>query len=106
MTNTDRLEQLKKLHAADPNDADLPYMIALELGKTGDTATAIDWLDKTLAINAHYHYAYFQKAKMLEDDGEGAEALVTLDEGIKLATEAGDAKALGELQELRTMMQG
>lgn len=105
-TNTDRLEQLQKLHAADPNDADLPYMIALELGKSGDTAGAIDWLDKTIALNAHYHYAYFQKAKMLDEEGEGAEALVTLDEGIKLATQASDAKALGELQELRAMMQG
>jgi len=105
-TNTDRLEQLQKLHRADPNDADLPYMIALELGKADDAAAAIDWLDKTIALNAHYHYAYFQKAKMLEEEGEGAEALVTLDAGIKLATEAGDGKALGELQELRTMMQG
>jgi tetratricopeptide (TPR) repeat protein len=103
---SDRLEQLKKLHEADPNDADLPYMIALEVGKSGETAEAIEWLDKTIALNAHYHYAYFQKAKMLDEEGEGAEALVTLDEGIKLATEAGNAKALGELQELRGMMGG
>ena len=103
---TDRLEQLEKLHAADPQDADLPYMIALEWAKSGDTAEAIAWLDKTIALNAHYHYAYFQKAKMLEEDGEGADALVTLDEGIRLATQAGDAKALGELQELRMMVQG
>ncbi|MFK7789405.1 MAG: tetratricopeptide repeat protein [Phycisphaeraceae bacterium] len=105
-TNTERLEQLQKLHAADPNDADLPYMIALELGKSGDCLAAIDWLDKTIALNAHYHYAYFQKAKMQDEEGEGADALVTLDEGIKQATEAGDAKAIGELQELRTMMEG
>lgn len=103
---TDRFEQLQKLHAADPSDADLPYMIALELGKSGDCLAAIDWLDKTIAMNAHYHYAYFQKAKMLDEEGQGAEALVTLDAGIKLATEAGDPKALGELQELRSMMQG
>ncbi|MGB0769061.1 MAG: hypothetical protein ACPGYV_15300 [Phycisphaeraceae bacterium] len=103
---TDRLEQLKKLYAADEADADLPYMIALELGKSGETEEAIAWLDKALALNAHYHYAYFQKAKFLDDAGEGAEALVTLDTGIAMATEAGDAKALGELQELRQMMGG
>lgn len=101
---SDRLEQLKKLFEADPNDADLPYMIALELGKSGDCVSAIDWLDKTIALNAHYHYAYFQKAKMFDEEGEGADALATLDEGIKRATKVGDAKALGELQELRTMM--
>ena len=104
--NTDRLEQLKKLHAADPNDADLPYMIALDYAKSGNIALALEWLDKTIALNAHYHYAYFQKAKLLDEDGEGADALVALEEGIRLATEAGDAKALGELQELRTMMEG
>ena len=101
---SNRLEQLQKLFAADPNDADLPYMIALDYAKAGDTMLALQWLDKTLALNAHYHYAYFQKAKLLEEDGEGADALVALDDGIKMATEAGDAKALGELQELRTMM--
>lgn len=101
---TDRLEQLQKLFAADPNDADLPYMIALDYAKAGDTPSALDWLDQTIALNAHYHYAYFQKAKLLDEDGEGADALVVLDDGIKLATEAGDAKALGELQELRIMM--
>ncbi|MBX2850813.1 MAG: hypothetical protein KTR15_03595 [Phycisphaeraceae bacterium] len=102
---TDRLEQLQKLHAADPNDADLPYMIALDYAKAGDTALALEWLDKTIALNAHYHYAYFQKAKLLDEDGEGADALAVLGDGIKMATEAGDAKALGELQELRTMIQ-
>jgi tetratricopeptide (TPR) repeat protein len=102
---TDRLEQLQKLHTADPNDADLPYMIALDYAKAGNTSLALEWLDKTIALNVHYHYAYFQKAKLLDEDGEGADALVAIDEGIKLATKAGDAKALGELQELRTMME-
>ena len=101
---TDRLEQLQKLFAADPQDADLPYMIALDYAKSGNTILALEWLDKTLVLNAHYHYAYFQKAKLLDEEGEGADALVVLDEGIKMATKSGDAKALGELQELRTMM--
>lgn len=102
---SDRLEQLHKLHAADPADADLPYMIALECAKADDPAEAITWLDKTLALDPHYHYAYFQKAKALEDDGETVDALAVLDEGIAKATQAGDAKALGELQELKLAME-
>ena len=101
-----RLEQLEKLYAVDPQDADLPYMIALEHGKAGDTAEALSWLDKTIELNANYHYAYFQKAKLLDDDGEIDEAVAVLDQGIALATAAGDAKALGELQELRMVVQG
>ncbi|MEO0476273.1 MAG: hypothetical protein AAF085_09960 [Planctomycetota bacterium] len=103
---SDRLEQLQKLFEADPADADLPYMIALEHGKAGGTEEAIAWLDKTIALNAHYHYAYFQKAKLLDEDGEIDEAVAVLDQGIALATQAGDAKALGELQELRMVVQG
>lgn len=103
---TDRLEQLTKLHAGDPSDADLPYMIALEHAKQGDTDEAVAWLDKALAINPHYHYAYFQKAKALDQDGETDDALAVLDEGIAKATQASDAKALGELQELRGLMAG
>ena len=101
-----RLEQLAKLFEADPQDADLPYMIALEHGKAGDTDEALAWLDKAITLNAHYHYAYFQKAKLLDEDGEIDEAVAVLDQGIELATKAGDAKALGELQELRTVMAG
>lgn len=104
--DSDRLEQLQKLYAADPQDADLPYMIALEHGKAGDVAQALSWLDKTIELNANYHYAYFQKAKVLDEDGEIDQAVAVLDQGIALATQAGDAKALGELQELRLMMQG
>lgn len=103
---SERLDQLQQLFAADPNDADLPYMIALEHAKAGDPAGAVAWLDKALAIDPHYHYAYFQKAKMLDEDGEDADALGVLDEGIAMATKAGDAKALGELQELRLLMRG
>lgn len=103
---TDRLDQLLKLHAADDQDADLPYMIALEHAKVGDTAETIAWLDKTIALNPHYHYAYFQKAKALEDDGETDDALAVLDEGIAMATKANDMKALGELRELREAVAG
>jgi len=102
---SDRLEQLTKLHDADPSDADLPYMIALEHGKAGDALTAITWLDKAIALNPHYHYAYFQKAKMLDQEGETDDALAVLDQGIAQASAVGDGKALGELQELRSVMQ-
>ena len=98
---SDRLEQLLKLHAVDPADTDLPYMIALEHAKADDAEQAIEWFDRTLALNPHYHYAYFQKAKALDNEGESAEALAVLDEGIAMAKKAGDAKALGELQELK-----
>lgn len=100
-----RLDQLTKLLAADPDDADVPYMIALEHAKADDPETAVVWLDKVLALDPAYHYAYFQKAKMLSEVGEEDDALAVVDEGIARATADGHAKAVGELQELRQAMQ-
>lgn len=96
-----RLDTLLKLHAADPQDADVPYMIGLEHGKNDDPQEAVCWLDRCLALDAGYHYAYFQKAKMLSELGEDEGAVAAVDMGIQRATADQDAKALGELQELR-----
>lgn len=101
---TDRLTTLEQMHGADPADADLPYMIAIEHGNAERFDDAIAWLDKTLALNDHYHYAYFQKAKMLSELGEDEDAVIVLDQGIAKAANANDGKALGELQELRGML--
>jgi len=96
-----RLDTLHKLHAADPQDADVPYMIGLEHGKADDPEEAVTWLDRCIALNPSYHYAYFQKAKMLSELGEDDDAIAAVDAGIQRASADGDAKALGELQELR-----
>lgn len=99
-----RIDQLLKLHEADPTDADLPYMIAIEHGKQGDHEEALTWFDKAIATDPHHHYAYFQKAKSQSQLGEEDDAIATLDAGIAQAQQAGDGKALGELQELKLSM--
>ncbi len=102
---TDRLEQLEKLLAADPDDADVTYMIAMEHAKAGDPAAVIDWLNKTLALDENYLYAYFQKAKAQSEQGHDDAAKATLQLGIGKATEHGDAKAQSELSELMGSME-
>ncbi|MEE9404666.1 MAG: hypothetical protein V3V20_07220 [Algisphaera sp.] len=96
-----RLETLETLYAADPADADLPYMIALEHGKADDPETAVTWLSKAITIDPSHHYAYFQKAKMLSELGEDDHAIAAVDAGIAQAAADQNAKALNELQELR-----
>jgi tetratricopeptide (TPR) repeat protein len=94
-----RLAQLHKLHNADPTDPFLTYGIALEVSKTGAYDEAIAWLDKTLAIDAKYCYAYFQKAKMLSAKGDDDAARTVLKTGIGIAQTA-DAHAASEMSEL------
>ena len=99
-----RLEQLTKLHAADANDPFLTYGIALEHIKAHDPATGLTWLDKTLALDANYFYAYFQKAKALSELDREDEARQVLGVGMAAAKKAGDGHALSEMQALLESM--
>ncbi len=97
---SDRLTQLHRLFEADPNDPFLTYGIALEHAKAGEPDDAITWLDKTLSIDGKYCYAFFQKAKMLDQKGDTDAARQVLTEGIATAQQAGDAHAADEMREL------
>ena len=93
----DRLPKLLALHHADPHDADVLYMIALEHTKAQRYEDAVAWLDRTLAQAPGYHYAYFQQAKAYEELGRHDRAKDTLVRGIRRAQEDGNGKAVGEL---------
>lgn len=96
-----RLPQLLKLRDADPTDADVPYMIALEHAKSGSGDEALSWLDQAIATDADHFYAYFQKALLLQSAGRIEEAKSAADTGIARAEAGMDPKAAGELRDLR-----
>lgn len=96
----DRLTTLLELHSADPADRDLPYMIGLEHAKAGDNHEALAWLEKAIAVDPSHHYAYFQRALVLSDEGEDEKALEAAHAGLARAEADGHAKAAGELREL------
>ena len=102
---SDRLDQLRTLHADTPGDAFLTYGIALELAKVGEHREAVEWLDRTLANDPSYHYAYFQKGKALSELGDEDAAAATLRAGIERAAADGDVKAEGELRGLLEMVE-
>lgn len=96
----DRLEQLHKLHKADPADPFCTYGIALEHAKVEEHDSALEWLDKTLELDADYFYAYFQKAKAFMQKGDDDDAKAALEIGIARANAKGDAHAASEMQDL------
>ena len=96
----DRLKQLTRLYEADPADTFVCYGIGLEHAKHGRLDEAIEWLDKTLDLDAHYCYAYFHKAKLLSEAGDLATARAVLEAGSRMAQEAGDDHARSEIEEL------
>jgi lipoprotein NlpI len=96
----ERLDKLMKLYEADPNDPFVTYGIAMEHSKASDEVATIQWLDKTLALDDAYFYAYYQKALALGRQGDREKAKAVAQQGMTKAQSAGDAKATAELQDL------
>lgn len=103
---TDRLAQLLTFHEADPTDTFCTYGIAMEHAKRGETAQAIDWLDRTLRLDANHAYAYYQKASLLNGLGRVDEAKHVVVEGQAAAKRAGDTHAAQELEVLMSSFGG
>jgi tetratricopeptide (TPR) repeat protein len=93
----DRLAQLMRMADAEPGDPFFPYGIAQEHARAGRHAEAIAWYDRTVAVDANYCYAYFHKARSLEELGRIDDACSALRTGIERARAAGDRHALSEL---------
>jgi len=95
---SNRLDKLRQLLEKTPGDAFLLYGIGIELKKIPDFAGAVEYFEKTIAVDSKYCYAYYQLGQTHEDAGDPEKAGVAYTRGIAAARGAGDAKALGELQ--------
>lgn len=103
---SDRLAKLTKLLALDERDTFTLYALAQEHAKLGDHAQAVSFFDRCLAVDPHYHYAYFHKARSLLAAGDRAAALDTARTGLEQAEAAGDPKAINELTSLAIELRG
>ena len=82
---------------AEPKDAFCLYSMGQEHAKQGAFLEAVQWYDRTLEADPDYCYAYFHKARSLEELGRIDEAGAALRAGIERARAAGDRHALSEL---------
>ena len=99
-----RLAQLQKMLEKTPGDTFLLYGLALERKKAGENQLALEYLDKVIAVDRFYNYAYYQKGQILESLGQTDAAKAAYVAGIAAARESGDDKALGELQGAHEML--
>jgi tetratricopeptide (TPR) repeat protein len=98
MEPTERLSKLVAMLEKTPNDAFLLYGVALEHKKAHDLTRSIEFLDRTIAADALYCYAYFQKGQVLEIMGETEAARAVYGEGIEAAKKKGDDHARSEIE--------
>ncbi len=103
---TDRINQLKKILEADPDDPFCLYGIAFEYHKQRDFETAVQYYDRALRADPDYLYAYYHKAKALEMMGELDTARSTLVEGLARAEKLQDKKATSELTDFLDSLKG
>jgi tetratricopeptide (TPR) repeat protein len=100
-----RLDQILKMLEQTPADAFLLYGAALEYKKAGDYSQAVSFLDRTIAIDSAYCYAYYQKGQCLEELDDTLAAATAYRAGIVAARKAGDMKALGELEQALSIIE-
>jgi tetratricopeptide (TPR) repeat protein len=91
------IESLMKMLEKEPGDAFLLYGVAQEYAKLGQTDKAVEYYDRCLAADPHYCYAYFHKARALQDAGREQEAAAVAREGLNVARRVNDNQAASEL---------
>ena len=101
---SDKLQKLFAMLEKQPKDTFLLYGIGMEYKKLGDAQRAIEYLDRTIAVDAGYCYAYFQKGQVLEISGDLPAAKQSYNEGIAAAKRVGDAHAQSELEGALSMI--
>lgn len=102
---SERLQKLMGMLETTPDDAFVLYGVGLEHKKAGEFAKAIEYLDRTIAVDAGYCYAYYQKGQVYEEMGKVDDAKAVYKTGIAAAAKKGDGHAKGELESALMMIE-
>lgn len=92
-----RLEILKTMVDAKPEDAFGRYGLAMEYVRMGELETAVTEFEALLKHNPNYAAGYFHGGQTLEKLGRIEEAREIYRRGIDVTTASGDAHTRGEL---------
>jgi len=95
---SDKLPKLQAMLEKQPNDPFLLYGIALEHKKLNEPEKAILFLDRCIAADPNYCYAYFQRGQISEMTGDIEAARQSYEDGIVAAKRAKDAHAQSEIE--------
>jgi len=102
----DRIEQLRRMLYSEPEDAFCLYALGQEYARRGEFEAAQAHLARSLESDPDQPYAYFHRAKCLQQLGRPGEVQQAIAEGLETAQRTGDAHAADELTELHRMMGG
>ena len=98
LPESDRLQKLRSLLAAEPDDGFLLYGLAQECQKLGRLDEAIAYYDRAIEADPKQCYAFFHKAKTLEMAKRRGEIEAVLRAGLARARAVSDFKAASEIE--------
>ena len=95
---TDRLQKLLEFLKNEPDDEFLLYALATEYLRLNQTDTALSYYERLVKDHPAYVGTYYHLGKLYEALNRRQDALITYQNGMKIAREARDNHALSELQ--------
>jgi tetratricopeptide (TPR) repeat protein len=95
---SNRLEILKGMLAANPNDPFARYCLAMEYRNAGDPEAAVLEFRSLIAAHPDYAATYLHAGQTLERLGRIDEAHAVYRQGIEVTTRIGDRHACAELE--------
>ncbi|MEJ1239922.1 tetratricopeptide repeat protein [Chryseolinea sp. T2] len=98
--NNKLIEQLERFVQEDPDDPFNLYALALEYLKT-DTTKAQSLFEQLTDRHKDYVPTYYQLGQLYAEQGRTEEAIQTFERGVVAARNAGDNKALREMEGAR-----
>ena len=93
-----RLSMLEKLTATAQADSFAFYCLAMEYRKEERVSDALGAFETLRDRDPGYLPMYLMAGQMLREAARPADAALWLKQGVQLATQKGDSKALGELE--------
>ena len=101
-----RLDQLQEFYEEDPEDPFTQYALAQEHLKQDNPSRALALFEGLVDTHPDYVGTYYHLGKLYERRGREEEALQTYEQGIEVAREQGEQKALSELQDAKLKAEG
>jgi len=94
-----RLQMLERLVAEGSSDPFHHYALALEYRSAGETERALERFQLLREAHPDYLPTYLIAGSLLAELDRGAEARPWLEQGVRVARDQGNTKALGELED-------
>ena len=95
-----KIEQLRSLLAAEPDDVFLHFALAMELAKAGQSNEALSHFGRVIELDPDYTAAYVQKARVLIEMKQLDTARQTIAAGLEAARRNAEPHTAEKLEEM------